>query len=325
MVPFIIIVGTIVIVWILCCLPLRGNQDQIFGVSFNPEYAGYLGYDSMDVFQAILEDWHFRYIRLSAQWDEIEVSPNVYDFKILNDLMDEAAKYDAKVVLVVGQKIPRWPECHPPTWADTLSDAEYRASVKRLIKATINQFKDHPALEMWQIENEPLFAFGECRSFDKAMLASEISMVRELDPNHKIMITDSGELSSWRNTAKAGDIFGTTLYRVVWHKSFGYLAYDFIPPVFYRFKLWLTGQTKENSMVSELQAEPWIPDHDINKLDLDEQYRSMNLERLQKNVKFSQRVGFSRAYLWGAEWWYWINEKHGVSDFIEYAKTLKKE
>jgi hypothetical protein len=90
-------------------------------------------------------------------------------------------------------------------------------------------------------------------------------------------------------------------------------------------KLWLTGQKIENAVISELQAEPWIPDHDVKVLDLAEQYKSMNIDRFQKNVDYAQRVGFPRAYLWGAEWWYWMKDVKGVSDFIDYAKTLKKE
>ncbi len=320
------IILAITFVVIMCHnISKKRNLDQIYGASFNAEYATYLELDPLTVFTSMIDDLGFRYLRISAQWEEIEKSPGIYDFSFLNKLMDEAAKKNVKITLVVGQKIPRWPECHAPKWTEGLSDLEYRAAIKRLIKTTVDQYKDHPALEIWQVENEPLLKFGECRFFGQDMLASEIGIVRQIDPKHKIMITDSGELSSWRNTAKTGDLFGTTLYRVVWNKRWGYFSYDWISPLFYRFKLWLTGQKNENAFISELQAEPWIPDHDLNVLSLDEQYKSMNLERFEKNVIYAQRIGFPRAYLWGTEWWYWMKESKGISDFLDYAKTLKKE
>lgn len=321
-----IVVAIIIALFLLIHFTSRQrNEEQVYGVSFNAEYAAYLGLDSDQVYHAILQDWGFKYIRLSAQWDEIEKTPGVYNFSSLNKLMNEAEKYGAKITLVVGQKIPRWPECHAPNWTANLSEDEYRAAVKRFIKAAVERFKDHPALEIWQVENEPLLKFGQCRFFGKEFMASEIEMVRGIDKNHKIMITDSGELSSWRNTAKAGDFFGTTLYRVVWHKKLGYFSYDWLSPFFYKAKLWLTGQKKENAFISELQAEPWIPDHDVKSLDLNEQYKSMDLQRFEKNVIYAQKVGFPRAYLWGAEWWYWMAEEKNENGFVDFAKTLKKE
>jgi hypothetical protein len=301
------------------------NTNQIYGVSFNAEYAAYLGLDSDKVFQTILNEWNFKYIRLSATWDEIEMARGIYDFSSLNKLMDAAALSGAKVTLAVGQKIPRWPECHAPSWAASLSDNEYKAAVKRFIKATVDQYKDHPALEIWQVENEPLFEYGECRFFDSSMLSSEIESVKSLDANHKIMITDSGELSSWRHTAKAADLFGTTMYRVVWNERIGYFSYVWLTPLFYRAKLLFAGQKTQNAYISELQAEPWVTNQDVKTMDLDKQYKSMSIERFHKNVDYAQRVGFPRAYLWGAEWWYWMAEKKGVNDFVDFAKTLKKE
>lgn len=321
-----IIAGSLLLIWgVFHFLSSKRNQNQIYGASFNSKYAQYLGLDSQKVFSAMLDDWGFKYVRLSAQWNEIEKNSGIYDFSALNALMDQAASRGVKVTLVVGQKIPRWPECHVPAWAANLSDNEYKAAIKRFVKTVVDQYKDHSALEIWQVENEPLLAYGECRFFGKDMLADEINLVRSIDAEHKILITDSGELSSWRNTAKAGDLFGTTMYRVVWHARFGYFSYDWLTPLFYKMKLWLTGQAPDKAYIAELQAEPWVPDRDIKELTASEMYESLDLKRFQKNVDYAKRVGFSRAYLWGAEWWYWMKEVRGVAEFADYAKTLKKE
>ena len=325
MIPLIVVLALAAIFALSHLLFLRRDEAQIYGVSFSEEYAGYLELNPREVFRAILDDWGFRHLRLSAQWDAIEKQRGVYDFSSLDWQMDEAAKRGAKVILVVGQKIPRWPECHPPKWAAALSDEEYFSRLDDLAVAVVDRYKNHPALEMWQVENEPFLPFGVCRAQDSQRLAEEVSLVRRLDPTRKILVTDSGEMSTWQRTARVGDYFGTTLYRVVWSKTFGYFNYDWLPPAFYRLKLWLAGRDAKAAFVAELQAEPWVPNHDIKTLEISEQYKSMSPDRFNKNIDYSRRVGFPRAYLWGAEWWYWMEKKQGIADFANFAKSLKKE
>ncbi|PIT88347.1 MAG: hypothetical protein COU29_00965 [Candidatus Magasanikbacteria bacterium CG10_big_fil_rev_8_21_14_0_10_36_32] len=321
-----IVIATIVIV--LFCLnkyyASRQNQNQIYGVSFNEEYADYLKLNSRQVFTAILDDLGFKRIRLSAQWDVIEKEKGKYDFSSLDWYMDEAVKRKVKVILVVGQKIPRWPECHPPKWAMSLSDEEYFKTLDSFVEATVKHYRTHSALEIWQVENEPFLDFGVCRKFSDEMLKKEIETIKNLDAAHLTLVTDSGELSTWQKSAKRGDLFGATLYRVVWNKTFGYFSYDWLTPLFYRVKLWLANRASDQSFIVELQAEPWVTDTDIHTFSIKEQYKSMSPERFQKNIDYAKRVGFSRAYLWGAEWWYWMKEKNNISDFIDLAKKLKK-
>jgi hypothetical protein len=49
----------------------------------------------------------------------------------------------------------------------------------------------------------------------------------------------------------------------------------------------------------------------------------MGLPRLKKNVDFAARTGMPRAYLWGAEWWYWLASK-GEHEIADYIIQLKK-
>ena len=298
------------------------NSQTIYGVTFNDEFARYLQLDPRQVYSKILYDWGFKHIRLSAQWNSLEPKSGEYNFSELDWQMDEAAKAGAKVVLAVGQKTPRWPECHSPTWTVQFGDQEYYQKLRDFMAVVVKRYARHPALETWQIENEPFLDFGvNCRSFTTDELASEIATVKRLDSDHQIIITDSGELSSWRQTAGASDLFGTTMYRVVWNKYTGYFNYDWIPAIFYRLKLWLNGRPVNTAYVVELQAEPWINDNDLVSVPLADQYRSMNLKRLQKNVNFAASTGMPRVYLWGAEWWYWLDAK-GESEIPNFIKTL---
>ncbi len=297
----------------------RSNSNVVYGVSFSPEYARYLELDSRKVFTTILDEWKFRYLRFSAQWDSVEPTAGKFDFSELDWLMNEAAHRQAKVILTIGQKTPRWPECHLPKWAQELSVADYRTALPRYLATVVERYKNHPALEVWQVENEPFLPFGiTCPNFNSELLSQELTLVKQLDPHHSTLVTDSGELSTWRKTAQAADLFGTTMYRIVWNKYIGYWSYNWIPAQFYRLKLWLTGRNPLQAYVVELQGEPWLPDKHITEIPLAEQYKSMNAQQLEKNVAYARMVGLPRAYLWGAEWWYWLRERGepALSNFI---------
>jgi len=300
------------------------NEQMVLGVSFSTQYARYLGLDVPEVYKTILDDWKFRNLRLTARWDQSEPQPGKFDFTELDYLMNEAAKRKAKVILAMGQKTPRWPECNVPDWTKNLSDQDYYSSLNNYLKTVVEHYKNHPALEIWQVENEPFLAFGKtCRKLDTQKLGTEISTVKNIDSNHPVMVTDSGELSWWNKTAKAGDIFGTTAYRIVWNSHLGYFTYDWLPAAFYRLRAIYHGLSLKNTYVAELQAEPWISDYTINSDNISEQLKSMNFDRLKKHIDFAKRTGFARAYFWGAEWWYWL-KIHGYSDIADYIKNLPK-
>ncbi|HRY36476.1 MAG TPA: beta-galactosidase [Candidatus Magasanikbacteria bacterium] len=306
-------------------LSLEKNEKAVFGVSFNPDYTRYLQLDEKKLFDNILGEWGFKFIRLSVQWNNIEKEKGKYDFSEVDYYLAKAQEKGARVILAIGQKTPRWPECHIPDWTKELKNEDYKKALNDYIVETVKRYKDNPALEMWQVENEPFLPFGECKVYKYSDLKKEIDLVKSLDGLHPLLTTDSGELSLWQRSARAADYFGTTMYRVVWSEQFGYFNYDWLPPFFYVAKLWLAGKSVHNAFVMELQAEPWIANQNLMLTPLDEQYKTMDLNRLNENIVYAQRVGFPRIYLWGAEWWYWLSEKKGINDFVEAIQKLKKE
>ena len=299
------------------------NTNMVYGVSFSPIYTQYLGYDYKEVYRFVVDDMGFRYIRLMAQWDDIERIKGEYDFSKLDWLMDYSAKNNVKVVLAIGRKTPRWPECHLPSWVKNKEYSQYKKDLQHYMKKVVNRYKSHTALEIWQVENEPFLAFGLCDVLPEKDLQEEIELVNKIDSKHKILITDSGELSTWRKTARAGDLFGTTMYRVVWNKRLGYFSYNWLPSFFYKAKLKLTGRSPSEAYIVELQAEPWLPDKSVHNTELKEQYKSMNEKQLKKNIEYAAKTGMSRSYLWGVEWWYWMQKEKGISSYVDYVKTLK--
>lgn len=290
-----------------------------FGISFNQNHARSLELDWRMVYAAMLDELKPKYVRIAAMWSEVEAERGKFDFSDEDWMMNEASKRGVKITLVVGQKAPRWPECHVPEWLDDYGQAETARDLMTYIQTAVERYKDHPALELWQVENEPFirFRFGDCERYRPELVKEEIALVRQLDPAHKILVTDSGELSTWRRAIKAGDYFGTTVYRVVRTPKGKIVTYDWLPPAFYRWKARLLGRGIETVFISELQAEPWFANGNANDTPLAAQAETLDLERLNKNLNYAAKIGAPRAYLWGVEWWYWMREKNNDSSYWE--------
>lgn len=293
-----------------------------WGISFNQDHAASLGLDWKKAYTDMLSELKPKYIRIAAMWSDVEAQQGTYNFSNVDYMMNEAKKHGAKVLLVVGQKAPRWPECHIPTWV-TPEIADKQEKLFAYVKAVGERYKSHEALEIWQVENEPFirFPFGECGLFREDAVKQEIQLVKSIDAKHKVLVTDSGELSTWRLASRAGDLFGTTVYRIVRHTSGVFLVYDWVPAAFYRFKAKLWGRPVSEMFVAELQAEPWFTTAGPKDTPIEEQEKSMNPLRLEKHMDFVEHIGVPRAYLWGVEWWYWMKKERNDSRYWELVRN----
>ncbi len=318
---FLVIIGAFFI--FITDFSFGGNPQ--WGITFSPSYATDLGLNWQKAYLAILDDLKVENIRLSAYWDEIEKTKDQYDFSRLDFQINEATRRDTKIILAIGRRLPRWPECHDPAWLSSLTAEQTNAKLSDLIKKVVNRYKDNKNIIFWQVENEPMFAwFGLCPTPDENLLKSEVALVRSLDASRSIIVTDSGELSTWRKAAKYPDILGTTLYRIVWNKSTGFFSYWFLPPAFYHYKAVITEFFHPNIksfFVMELQMEPWTMGKPMAQLSPAEQQLSFNLQRFQTNVSYAKKTGFSQVYLWGVEYWYWLKEQ-GQPKIWQEAKKL---
>jgi hypothetical protein len=301
---------------------ISNAEDIKWGVAFSKIFSVQMGLDWKENYMAILTDLKPDSIRLPIYWQDIEPEPGKFDFSDYDWMIEEAQKKNMKLILVVGRKVPRWPECHSPFWADKMAETERQEKIISYISASVERYKNIDNLYFWQVDNEPFLPFGECTITDKGFLDREIATVRNLDPNHKIMVTDSGELSIWVQAAKRGDIFGTTMYRVIYKNPIGYFKYP-LPPKFFWLKANIVHllYPEKPIVVSELQAEPWGPKL-INDLSIDEQMKSMDINQFRENIEYAKKVGFPENSLWGAEWWYWLKTKHDKPEFWETAKEV---
>ncbi len=301
------------------------REDVSLGMTFSTRYAEGLGLDWRETYLALLDEVGVKKMRLPVYWDLVESTKGTYNFSDVDWQIEEAGKRGAEVILAVGIKVPRWPECHIPGWVGESPEAR-RSGILAFIETTVNRYKDTGTIVSWQIENEPFLRFGVCPPFDVTLLDEEIALTKRLDPTRPVIVTDSGELSLWVHAAARGDEFGTTMYRDIYSpKVGGYFEYP-LGPNFFRFKEKMVRlfTDQEHFMVIELQAEPWASGW-IAEVSLEEQFRTMNEHRLRDNVDYARQVGFEEIYLWGGEWWYWMKTKKDYPAVWETAKDLYRE
>ncbi len=297
-----------------------------WGVAFSQKHSQLLGPDWRESYLAILDDLEVRNFRLVVYWDMVEEERGQYNFSDMDWQLEEAKKRGANIILVLGRKVPRWPECHIPGWAEAMPQEEQDEALLAFIEEIIVRYRDNEAIKYWQVENEPFFPFGECPPPDAELLQKEIDLVKSLDNrDRQIIITESGEIPLWFKVARFGDIVGHTLYRKVWfHELKTYVSYP-IPPVFYNRKAWLIDKFFGKKVIcTELQAEPWGPKL-LYDSPLEEQEKSMDIDMFKENIKFAKRTGMDTFYLWGVEWWYWMKEVHNQPEFWNEAKILFKK
>lgn len=301
------------------------KEELSYGLTFSKKKAVDLGFDWKKVYLSILDELGVKNLRLSAYWDEVEPESGAFNWSDLDWQVSEATNRDGRIILAVGGRLPRWPECHFPAWASGLEKSQREAAILKYIGETVKRYKDNASIKYWQVENEPfLNHFGECPEIDPDFLDKEIALVRSLD-SRPIVVTDSGELSLWIPAARRADIFGTTMYRDTYSEHFGVYVHYPIFPGFFHFKKNLAGlfAKPDKWIVIELQAEPWGP-QPYEKLSQEDRNRTMSLGKLKEMIEFSSKTGFGEFYLWGAEWWYWEKEVNKNPELWEYARELFK-
>lgn len=78
-----------------------------FGVTFSRLATADFGLDWKKTYSDILDDLKVRNLRLAAYWTEIEKGQGQYSFADLDWQVAEAEKRGAKIILAIGQRLPR--------------------------------------------------------------------------------------------------------------------------------------------------------------------------------------------------------------------------
>ena len=299
------------------------SDDIVWGVNFSQKHTQDLGLDWQETYLALLDELGVKNLKIITHWDLLEPDKDKFYFNDLDWQIQEAEKRGVEILLVIGMKTGRWPECHIPKWAEELNKQQREQRILELVTNIVEHYRDSKAIIYWQIENEPFFGFGECPKTSRDFLQKEIDLVRLLDTGQRqIIISETGEFSFWTKAARAGDVVGVTMYRNAWFDELKtYVKYPF-PSIFYARKARIIESIFNKKVICiELQAEPWGPVL-LYDLPVEEQGRSMNLELFKGNIDFARASGLDEFYLWGAEWWYWLKETQGNDEMWNHAKTI---
>ena len=306
------------------------------GTSFSPRHATYLGLDWQQSYRR-LEAMHFKVIRLSAYWDQVDGE----GYDQLDWLLKESQASGQPVVLSVGMKGLGWPEFYIPRQlqpktedgGDVSHDGFLRAAVLDFVQETVERYTDSPMLVAWQVENEPFNPAGPHRWYiGRDLLSMEVAAVKAIDSRpvivnafgHFNMLFDhtsnrSGfDLKSLlgfeSDTAEAqslgvlgaGDILGLDVYTEIGYRFLGQDG------VSHAGSDWATkaghwgrnarAQSKQ-AWITEAQAEPWEP-----SIASYGDPKSTLADDIPKRFASIRAEGFGTILLWGAEYWLWRSD-----------------
>jgi len=286
----------------------ESSKPLVLGTSFIPAYAESLGLNAQDTMDALINDVGVRHFRLVSYWDQLEPQQGQYDFTQLDWQFQKAEAAHAKVTLSLGLRQPRWPECHMPSWAQSEQQQQWQPQLAGFIQATVNRYKNSPALDSYQLENEYfLKGFGTCTNWDRDRLISEYNLVKQLDPHHTLIVSRSNNAIGWPAGQPQPDEFGISIYKRVWSPvTRGYFEYPF-PAWYYAFVAGFQKiVTGKDMIIHELQAEAWTPHgQTMAETPLQEQNKSFDAARFASRVQYGKGTGMREIYLWGGEYWYY--------------------
>ncbi len=326
------------------------------GISFNPHRAAEMGLDYHSAFTR-LEALHFRVIRLSAYWDQIDQE----GYGQLDWLMSEAQRSGQPIVLAVGMKGLGWPEFYIPTSAmpaaaltqgqDAASDASLRDATLAFVNDTVLRYRDNSTLIAWQVENEPFNRAGPQRLWiDAAFLRDEITSLHQLDGHHRPLIVnafshfnlildqasarqgfdlrqflgfeaDSAERDGLSLLGK-GDVLGLDVYtaigyRFLGHDNMSHADGDW-PDRLAKVRELARSQGKQ-AWITEAQAEPWE-----SGANSDANPKSTSPQAIRSLFANLKDAGFSTVLFWGSEYWLW-QANRGDSRWIDTIKAILRD
>ena len=326
------------------------------GISFSPQRAAYLGLDYRSAFKR-LEAMHFRVIRLSTYWDQVDRE----GYDQLDWLMSEARKSHQPIALTVGMKALGWPEFFIPASAvpvgglhqgqDVATDSAFREAALSFVDATVDRYRDNPLLVAWQVENEPFNRAGPQRLWiDAEFLRDEIASVRALDGHHRPVIVnafshfnlvfdqasarqgfdfrqwlgfdaDSAERDGLSVLGR-GDVLGLDVYTAI---GYQFLGSDHMshadgdwPDRLARVRD-LAHKQGKLAWITEAQAEPW-ESSDLNYANP----KSTSPSAIRGIFANLKDAGFTTVLFWGSEYWLWRADQ-GDTRWVDTIKGILRD
>ena len=204
--------------------------DFTLGVNYWPRRKAMYWWSNFDAGEvreefAILKVIGLNVVRIFLLWDDFQPDPNSVSQEALKNLVtvaDIAAEtgLGIDVTFFTGHMSgpnwsPRWllggslpPSAHQHWLRDVVSEGKrtdqgYRNmfhdemalnAERLLLKAVVSTLKDHPAIWMWNLGNEPdLFAWPNSSDEGAAWVKEMVELIRSIDPTHPVTIGLHGD------------------------------------------------------------------------------------------------------------------------------------
>jgi hypothetical protein len=333
--------------------PVVATGPVQVGTSFSPRHATFLGLDWQQAYRQ-LEALHFKVIRLSAYWDDIDGS----GYGQLDWLLQESQASGQPVVLSVGMKGEGWPEFYIPSeftpatpdGGDVGSDATLRTGVLDFVQSTVTRYRANPMLVAWQVENEPLNPAGPRRWYiGTDLLSREVAAARDADPTRPLIVSAFGHFNMLFDQASnrsgfnlgsllgfqsataesqslgvlgSRDILGLDVYTEIGYSFLGqagvsHAGSDWAAKAG-RWRGVASAQGKR-AWITEAQAEPWeatISSYGDPKSTL--------ADDIGTRFASIRAQGFGTILLWGSEYWLW-RAQNGDPSWLDSVKGILAE
>ncbi|MFH1551648.1 MAG: hypothetical protein ABIC36_02105 [bacterium] len=292
-----------------------------FGITFSHTHLNYLKIPINDTLDFALE-MGFSHLRLGSYWQEIEKSKGLYNFSVLEDLLNRCEKTRQKVIMNVGVKSPRWPEFYWPRYLKekNFNNSEARKRTLLFIEKLVKTLKNFSCITHWQVENEPLDPSGQKNlaiPFD--FLKEEVELVRKLDNRPIILTLWANDLESrqlFLDVLPISDMIGLDLYYKQFMKSDKGKSFYEGPRTSDDYLREIVKTSSKEVIITELQAEPWEKDE---KGYLSKNPQSISPKLLESNLQKALSLGTKEILLWGFEYWYY-QKSRGDNRYLEMIK-----
>jgi len=221
--------------------------DFTLGVNYWPRRKAMYWWSNFDAGEvreefAILKEIGLNVVRIFLLWDDFQPDPNSVSQDALKNLVtvaDIAAENGLGIDMTffTGHMSgpnwsPRWllggdlpPIAHQHWLRDVVSEAKktdkgYRNmfhdemalnAERLLLKTVVSALKDHPAIWMWNLGNEPdLFAWPNSSEEGAAWVKEMVGLIKSIDPNHPVTIGLHGDSLELNNGLRIDKVYAHT-------------------------------------------------------------------------------------------------------------------
>jgi len=221
------------------------TQSFLLGVNYWPRRKAMYWWSDFEADEvreefALIADLGLKIVRIFLLWDDFQPTPDtVAEDKLthLETVCDIAVENGLQldVTFFTGHMsgpnwAPQWlldADAEPPSpmlnqlvsggkivegaYRNMFEDEEALNASRLLLTTVVTRFKDHPAIWMWNLGNEPdLFAWPHSAESGKRWANEMVSLIKSIDSNHPVTCGLHSESLSKDNGLRIHDVFDVT-------------------------------------------------------------------------------------------------------------------